>query len=315
VEDAGGWLARETAYRFADYAGLVADRLADRVARWITLNEPFIHMAFGYAVGLHAPGRALLLDALPVAHHQLLAHGLATAALRSRGVPEVLLTNNYTPVHPASDSEGDRTAAEVYDALHNRLFTDPVLLAKYPDVAPLTGVLPFVQDGDLAVISAPIDGLGVNYYTPSRIAQAEPGSPLPFQPMPIEGVPVTAFGWPVVPSGLHDLLLLQRKRYGAALPPIYITENGCSCHDEPAHDGAVHDPDRIAFLDGHLRAVHQAMADGVDVRGYYVWSLLDNFEWAEGYHQRFGLVYVDYETQARIPKDSYRWLRDTLAEQ
>ncbi|AXI80429.1 GH1 family beta-glucosidase [Peterkaempfera bronchialis] len=314
LEDRGGWLDRDTAHRFAEYAALVAERLADRIPAWITLNEPLVHMAEGYAFGSHAPGRALLLDALPVGHHQLLGHGLATAALRAHGAREVMVTNNCTPVRPASDSPEDTAAADVYDAFHDRFFNDPVLLGRYPDLSAvgLPADPPYLRDGDLETIGAPLDALGVNYYNPTRVAAAAPGSGLPFDLVPIEGVPTTAFGWPVVPEGLYDLLTGLRARYGAALPPIHITENGCSTEDAVDEDGRVRDTARIDFLDGHLRALHRAAKAGVDVRGYFVWSLLDNFEWAEGYHQRFGLVHVDYATQRRTPKDSYHWLRTAL---
>ncbi|WP_035844720.1 GH1 family beta-glucosidase [Kitasatospora azatica] len=318
LEDGGGWLARDTAYRFAEYAEIVADRLGDRVPAWITLNEPFVHMVFGYALGIHAPGRALMLDALPAAHHQLLGHGLAAAVLRERG-REVLIANNLTPVWPASDTPADLAAAEAYDALHNRLFTDPLLLGRYPDLSAygvgedLGGS---VRPGDLGLIAGPgpgLDGLGVNYYNPTRIAApAEPGG-LPFAEAEIEGVPRTAFGWPVVPDGLRELLVGLRERYGAALPPITITENGCSVADEPGPDGTVHDQRRIDYLAGHLDALGAAVAQGVDVRGYFTWSLLDNYEWAEGFNQRFGLVHVDFTTQRRTPKSSYAWYRELIA--
>ncbi|MGN9784195.1 GH1 family beta-glucosidase [Nonomuraea sp. ZG12] len=309
-QDRGGWLSRDTAHRFADYAALVAERLADRVAMWITLNEPFVHMAFGHALGMHAPGQALMLDALPVAHHQLLGHGLAVGALRAAGAEQVLITNNCTPVWPASDSEEDLAAAEAYDILHNRLFLDPLLLATYPDLSAY-GPLDFVRDGDLATIAAPLDGLGVNYYNPTRIA-APTEAGLPFTDAGITGHPTTAFGWPVVPDGLRELLVGLRARYGETLPPIYVTENGCSQSDVPGPDGTVDDQARIAFLDEHIQAVRRAQREGVDVRGYFVWSLLDNFEWAEGYHQRFGLVHVDFETLRRTPKASYAWLQGYL---
>jgi beta-glucosidase len=315
VEDEGGWLERQTAHRFADYAALAAERLADRVETWITLNEPFVVTAYGYALGMHAPGKALMLDALPTAHHQLLGHGLATAALRAAGARQVMITNNYSPAWPASEGDDDRAATRAYDILHNRLFTDPVLLGRYPDLSPFgLGGLACVRDGDLAVISAPLDGLGVNYYMPVRLS-ALPGSPLPFQLEPIPGYPVTAFGWPVVPAGLAELLGLLTERYGSALPPIYITENGCSHDDQPAEDGTVGDQFRIDYIDGHLRALHTAITAGADVRGYFHWTLADNFEWTEGFHQRFGLVYVDHETQARTPKASYAWYRDLIAAQ
>ncbi|MDH6132259.1 beta-glucosidase [Kitasatospora sp. MAA4] len=316
LEDGGGWLARDTAYRFAEYAEIVADRLGDRVPAWITLNEPFVHMVYGYALGVHAPGRTLMLDALPVAHHQLLGHGLAAAVLRERG-HEVMISNNLTPVWPASQAPADVAAAAAYDALHNRLFTDPLLLGSYPDLSAygvgedLGGS---VRPGDLKLISAPgLDGLGLNFYNPTRIAAPTESDGLPFAEAEIADVPRTAFGWPVVPDALRELLLDLRERYGAALPPITITENGCSVADEPAPDGTVNDQPRIDFMAGHLDALAAAIAQGVDVRGYFTWSLLDNFEWAEGYQQRFGLVHVDFETQVRTPKASYAWYRDLIA--
>jgi beta-glucosidase len=316
LEDEGGWLSRDTAYRFADYAQLAAERLADRIPLWITLNEPFVVMSMGYGLGTHAPGRTLLLGALPAAHHQLLGHGLATAALRSAGVRQVAITNNYAPAWPASDSPADVAAAAAYDTLQNRLFTDPVLLGAYPDLSAFgLGADPdYVRAGDLGLISGPIDVLGVNYYAPARLS-ALPDGPLPFQREPIPGYPVTAFGWPIVPAALRDLLLGLRERYGPALPPVYITENGCSTDDVVAPDGAVDDQPRIRYLDGHLRALHEAITSGVDVRGYLTWSLIDNFEWAEGYSQRFGIVHVNFATQQRTPKASFSWYRDFIAAQ
>ncbi|XTZ18735.1 GH1 family beta-glucosidase [Micromonospora echinospora] len=311
LEDTGGWLNRDTAHRFAEYADLVTARLGDRVRLWITLNEPFVHMSFGYGLGTHAPGRQLLFDAVPVAHHQLLGHGLAVAALRARTTGPVALTNNYSPVRVLGDTDADRAAGAAYDALHNRLFTDPVLGLGYP---PGLGPGPeVVRDGDLTTIATPIDVLGVNYYNPTGVRAPEEGSPLPFAQVDLDGYPRTAFDWPVVPEGLRELLVGLRDRYGDALPPIEITESGCAYDDEPDADGRVHDPERIAYLDGHLRAVRAAIDEGVDVRGYFVWSLLDNWEWAEGFTKRFGLVHVDVGTQARTPKSSYAWYRDLIA--
>jgi beta-glucosidase len=284
---------------------------------WITLNEPFVVTAFGYALGIHAPGRALMLDALPTVHHQLLGHGLATGALRAAGAAQVLLTNNYSPAWPASDSDADLAATRAYDILQNRIFTDPVLLGRYPDLSPFgigPGGLDCVADGDLEVISAPIDGLGVNYYMPTRLS-ALPDSPLPFQMEPIPGYPLTAFGWPVVPAGLTEMLISLRDWYGDALPPVYVTENGCSQPDEVGPDGAVDDPARIAYLDSHIRAVHEAIGEGVDVRGYFEWTFTDNFEWSEGYFQKFGLVHLDGQTQVRTPKSSFYWYQDMIAAQ
>ncbi|MFG1919949.1 GH1 family beta-glucosidase [Micromonospora sp. NPDC048898] len=311
LEDVGGWLHRDTAARFAEYADLTAARLGDRVRLWITLNEPFIHMSLGYGMGEHAPGRALLFDAFPVAHHQLLGHGLAVAALRSHTTSPVAIANNYSPVRVLGDRDADRAAGAAYEVLHNRLFTDPLLGRGYPE---LPGFDPgVVRPGDLDTIAAPIDVLGVNYYNPTGVRAAEEGSPLPFDLVPLDGYPRTAFDWPVAPDGLHELLGWLRDTYGDALPPIEITEGGCAYDDAPDAHGQVADPERIAYLDGHLRAVRAAIDDGVDVRGYFVWSLLDNWEWAEGFTKRFGLVHVDYATQTRTPKSSYTWLRDVIA--
>ncbi|MDG4796362.1 GH1 family beta-glucosidase [Micromonospora sp. WMMD1082] len=311
LEDAGGWLNRDTAPRFAAYADLVAARLGDRVKLWITLNEPFIHMSLGHGMGVHAPGRTLLFDAFPVAHHQLLGHGLAVAALRARGSGPVGIANNYSPVRTVGGSRADAAAAATYEALHNRLFTDPLLGRGYPTELGFDTAA--VRDGDLAVIAAPLDVLGVNYYHPTAVRAPEEDSPLPFDLVPLTGYPRTAFDWPVVPDGLRELLGWLHRSYGAELPPVQITESGCAYDDTPDADGRVHDPDRIAYLDGHLRAVRAAIDDGVDVTGYFVWSLLDNWEWAEGFTKRFGLVHVDYHTQRRTPKSSYAWLRDVIA--
>ncbi|MGI5205914.1 GH1 family beta-glucosidase [Spirillospora sp. CA-108201] len=305
LEDAGGWMERDTAYRFAEFSYLAAERLSDRVDMWITLNEPVVVTAYGYAFGVYAPGRTLLLDALPTAHHQLLGHGLAVNALRSRGARTVGLTNHYSPAWAASPA--DQPAADAFDAFMNRLFTDPVLLGRYPD---LMGDAPFIRSEDMSVIASPVDFLGVNYYNPTRIATPAEG-PLPFDIVDITGYPTTGMGWPIVPDAFLSLLRTLDSRYD--LPPLYITENGCSFADEPGPDGAVDDPSRIEFLDAHIAAMRTAVDEGVDIRGYFAWSLLDNFEWAEGYHPRFGLVHVDYETQKRTPKTSYGWYRDLIA--
>ncbi|UZJ31442.1 GH1 family beta-glucosidase [Streptomyces endophytica] len=317
VEDGGGWLVRETAEWFAAYADAVAARLGDRVERWITLNEPAELTLLGYGLGQHAPGRELLFGALPAAHHQLLGHGLAVQALRARGARSIGIANSHGPTWAASDAEEDRQAADLYDLLLNRLFAEPILLGRYPD-EDVAELLPGNVDDDLKVISQPLDWYGINYYQPSLVGRprgeaTEVGGTripegLPFTPQDIAGYPRTDFGWAVVPEGLTELLVGFRERYGKRLPPIVITENGCS------YEG-IDDRERIAYLDGHLRALHAAMTAGVDVRGYFVWSLLDNFEWAEGYARRFGLVHVDYATLKRTPKSSYRWFREVLREQ
>ncbi|MFJ6644520.1 GH1 family beta-glucosidase [Streptomyces sp. NPDC091290] len=310
------WLERDTAARFAAHVSRVADRLGDRVDKWITLNEPAEHTLLGHALGTHAPGRRLLFDALPVAHHQLLAHGLAVRALRAAGATDVGITNSHGPTWPASREQEDLEAADFYDLLLNRLFADPLLLGRYPDG--IEALMPGDVEADLKVIAEPLDFYGVNYYAPTRVGapqgtEIEFGgismpAELPFSVRDIEGVPTTDFGWPVVPEGLTEVLTGFRDRYGDRLPPVVVTENGCS------YEG-VDDQERIDYLDGHVRALHEALEAGVDVRGYFVWSLLDNFEWAEGYARRFGLVHVDFATQRRTPKASYRWFRDLVRAQ
>ncbi|MEU0333041.1 GH1 family beta-glucosidase [Streptomyces sp. NPDC006193] len=307
------WLQRDTAARFADHAAVVAARLGDRVTTWITLNEPAEHTLLGHAIGVHAPGERLLFDALPVAHHQLLAHGLAVRALRAAGAADIGIANSHSPVRPASGDPADVEAAGFYDVLLNRLFAEPVLLGRYPD--PMVELMPADAQADLEAVAEPVDWYGVNYYAPARVgAPGSGGAPsggpplpdgLPFRLREIEGRPVTDSGWPVVPEGLTDLLTGFHERYGDRLPPVVVTENGCSCE-------GIDDQERIAYLDAHVRALHDALEAGVDVRGYFVWSLLDNFEWAEGYARRFGLVHVDRDTLERTPKSSYHWFRNQL---
>lgn len=315
LEANGGWLTRDTAQRFADYAQIVADRLGDRVRHWYTINEPAMTTLEGYAIGTLAPGRQLLFGALPTAHHQLLAHGLAMPILRAAGAEAVGLTNNHTQVRPLTDSPADQQAAAIYDLVHNHLFSMPLLAATYPDIEAL-GLPPMpVQPGDLDLISAPTDFYGVNFYNPTTVSAAPEGSPIPFKRVPTPGAPVTGFGeeWPIVPEALTELLIGMKRQYGEALPPIIISENGAAFPDDLL-DGEVDDPDRIAYLDGHIRAVGDAIAAGVPVEEYTAWSLTDNFEWSEGFGQRFGLVYVDYDTGERTPKSSYHWYRALISE-
>jgi beta-glucosidase len=310
------WLDRDTAARFADYVTAVAARLGDRVGTWITLNEPAEHTLLGHAIGAHAPGGRLLFDALPVAHHQLLAHGLAVRALRAAGATDIGIANSHGPTWAASGEPADVEAAGFYDLLLNRLFAEPVLLGAYPDG--MGELMPGDVEEDLKVIAEPVDWYGVNYYAPSLVGAPGSGggeygglalpAELPFSVREIPGRPVTDFGWPVVPEGLTELLTGFRDRYGDRLPPVLITENGCS------YEG-LDDQDRITYLDAHIRALHRAVEAGVDVRGYFVWSLMDNFEWAEGYARRFGLVHVDRATLARTPKSSYHWFRELLRAQ
>ncbi|MET9882091.1 GH1 family beta-glucosidase [Streptomyces sp. NPDC006430] len=323
LEEQGGWLNRETAERFAAYASVVAQRLGDRVPMWITINEPAEVTLLGYGLGEHAPGKRLVFDALPAAHHQLLAHGLGVQALRAAGARGIGIAASHSPVWTDGEGDADRAAAELYDTLTNRLFADPILTGAYPEG--FSSLLPGPVTEDLKVISAPLDWYGVNYYNPMLVgaprATAAPAdfggieipSDLPFAIRQPEGYERTDFGWPVVPDGLRELLVTLRGRYGNRLPPLYITENGCSYGDGPdPATGRIADARRIAYHAGHLNALHRAMAEGVDVRGYFIWSILDNFEWAEGYRQRFGLVHVDYDTLERTPKDSYAWYRDVI---
>jgi len=320
LQDRGGWAVRETVDRFEEYAALVAARLADRVAHWCPVNEPSVVTMLGHALGIHAPGRTDLFGALPVAHHLLLGHGRAVRALREAGATSVGTATNHTPVWVAGDTDADRAGAEFYDVIWNRLFADPILLGSYPEG--YAELMP-IQDGDLAVISAPLDFYGLNYYNPTLVGgpgtAAEPAlgvdpavlEGLPFSIGVVEGYPTTDFGWPVVPDALREQLLLLKERY-PDLPPVHITENGCSYAMGPDAEGVVDDQPRIDYLDSHLRAVAQAIEEGVDVRGYWTWSLLDNWEWAEGFTQRFGLVHVDYATQARTPKRSFDWYAEVI---
>jgi beta-glucosidase len=300
----------------------VADRLADRVAHWMPVNEPNVVTTLGYATGVHAPGRTLMFDALPVAHHLLLGHGLAVGALRAAGATSIGCATNHTPVRAAGDTDADLDAAALYDVVWNKLFSEPMLRGRYPEG--FAELMPGPVAEDLRTIAAPLDFYGVNYYNPTRVAA--PGTDLvpvapaasaegmPFVLVELDGDhPRTDFGWPVVPEGLRDVLVSLHSDYGDALPPVYITENGCAYDDAPGPDGAIHDARRVDYLAAHLQAVSEAVDAGVDVRGYFTWSLLDNFEWAEGYTKRFGLVHVDYATQRRTPRDSFHWYRGVVA--
>ncbi|MEU6387915.1 GH1 family beta-glucosidase [Streptomyces sp. NPDC046939] len=327
LEDRGGWRVRGTAERFGEYAAIVAEHLGDRVPRWITLNEPWCSAFLGYSVGRHAPGAREGRGALAAAHHLLVGHGLAMKALRAAGVREAGITLNLDRNVPATDSAADRAAALRADTQHNLVWTEPLLAGRYPASEEdtwgelITGQ-DFRRDGDLALIGQPLDFLGINYYRPIMVTDAPHREPDPaarvatdnrYAEVGYPDVRRTAMNWPVVPASFTDLLTDLKAVYGDALPPIHITENGSAEHDVVAADGAVHDTDRVTYLHDHLAALRAAMDKGVDVRGYYVWSLLDNFEWALGYAKRFGIVRVDYTTQERTPKDSYRWYQKVIA--
>jgi beta-glucosidase len=315
LEDAGGWTVRGTVEAFAEYAGTVANALGDRVPMWITLNEPWVASFLGYGAGVHAPGRRDGRAALLAAHHQLCGHGRAAQVLRST-TGQVGITLNLLPTRPVSDSSEDVAAASRMDGCANRWFLDPVLTGSYPaDLVEWFGDAfdGVVAPADLESISAPIDFLGVNYYFRGHIRAGDRDDggdairpSLAAHRDPPSDIPTTAMGWPIEPDGLTELLVRLRRDY-PRLPPIYITENGAAFDDYVDPEGGVDDEERIAYLEGHLRALHDAITSGVDVRGYFCWSLMDNFEWAEGYAKRFGLVYVDYRTQQRIPKASAGW--------
>jgi beta-glucosidase len=303
LEDIGGWAERATAYHFAEYADVVAAALGDRVKHWATLNEPYCSSHFGYATGYMAPGRTSVDDGFAAAHHLLLGHGLAVERLRSR-MPdaEVGIVINFGPQHPASADPADAAAAAVKDALFNRWFVEPITGLGYPIDA--TGDVRWsgaeIHDGDLAVIAAPIDVLGVNYYTRSLVNADDT---LVTPPNPVTGI-----GWEIYPDGLGETLRWLHDRY--RFPRYLITENGAAMDDRPDATGFVDDQDRIAYLHDHLAVVHDLIADGIPIAGYFAWSLIDNFEWAWGYTQRFGLIRVDYETLERTPKASAHWYGD-----
>jgi beta-glucosidase len=312
LEDDGGWLNRTTVERFADYAAIVAERLVDRVDQWIPVNDPAIVTTLGYATGTHAPGKTLMFDAMPAAHHLLLAHGRAAIALRAAGGTGVGCANSHAPVWPASDDDADVGASKLFDAFWNGMYIEPMLLGRYPvDLEPLLEDV--IRDGDLATIRQPLDFYGVNYFTPFRMGAAGPDAPMPFEFRPVVGYPETDLHWSVVPDALREWLIMFRARLRAAVPPIYVTESGCAYDVAPDADGVIDDQARIDYHAAHLTAVAEAVRMGVDVRGYYAWSLLDNFEWAEGFGARFGLVHVDRETQERTKKRSFQWYADLAA--
>ncbi|MFE7449075.1 GH1 family beta-glucosidase [Streptomyces griseus] len=322
LEDAGGWPARDTALRFAEYAALAHEALGDRVEHWTTLNEPWCSAMLGYAHGVHAPGRRDLGDAMRAVHHLLLGHGLAVGALRDaagNNPLELGITLNLGTATPETDSAADREACRRADGMGARLYLDPLVHGRYPEdvVADLAAQhieLP-VREGDPAAIAAPLDVLGVNFYRGMRFSGVtEDGSATGADGLPVTRVverdlPRTAMDWEITPTELTDLLVRLQRDY--ALPTV-ITENGAAFDDTVAADGSVPDADRTAYLADHIAAVVAARAQGADVRGYFAWSLLDNFEWAYGYDKRFGIVRVDYDTQVRTLKDSAKWYRDTI---
>ena len=335
LQDRGGWLERDSAEHFADFAAAAHGALGDLVTSWTTLNEPWCAAFLGHGSGVHAPGLRVGSRAARAAHHLLLGHGLAVDAIRAGGTPaSVGVTLNLYSVRPASDTEGDRDAARRVDGLQNRFFLEPVLTGRYPeDVVRDLGEQEWFAEhaGDLAQVHRPIDFLGVNYYSRHTVAAPAPSGDAdggadggadgvlgPAFPGSEDvrtvdtGAPRTHMGWPVVPEGMVDVL--EQAHALAPALPLFITENGSAYPDTVAEDGAVHDEERLRYLQRHVEACALARERGVPLQGYFVWSLMDNFEWAWGFSRRFGLVRVDYGTQERTLKDSGRWLRAFLRE-
>jgi beta-glucosidase len=332
LEDRGGWTIRDTAQRYAEYVEIVANALGGDVDRWITLNEPWCSSWLGYGSGRHAPGISDIGKAAAATHHLLYAHGLAVPILRATSPDaKVGITLNLGDFQPGSQHELDMAAARRADGNLNRIFLDPLFRGQYPDdmlehyqnASPGFSV---VRDGDLGLISAPIDFLGVNYYFPSTVvdetrtkearvagyfvAQDDQFPDLRLRGIDTPGREKTAMDWEIEASGLTSLLIRVRDEYTTL--PIFITENGAAFDDYVDPNGDVKDDDRVAYLQEHISAVHDAIDAGVNVQGYFVWSLLDNFEWALGYSRRFGIVWVDYPSGARLTKQSFAWYRDTI---
>nr|3CMJ_A Chain A, Beta-glucosidase [uncultured bacterium] len=312
VEDEGGWLSRESASRFAEYTHALVAALGDQIPLWVTHNEPMVTVWAGYHMGLFAPGLKDPTLGGRVAHHLLLSHGQALQAFRalSPAGSQMGITLNFNTIYPVSAEPADVEAARRMHSFQNELFLEPLIRGQYNQATLMAypNLPEFIAPEDMQTISAPIDFLGVNYYNPMRVKSSP-------QPPGIEVVqvesPVTAMGWEIAPEGLYDLLMGITRTYGKL--PIYITENGAAFDDQPDQSGQVNDPQRVGYFQGHIGAARRALADGVDLRGYYAWSLLDNFEWAEGYSKRFGIIYVDFETQQRTLKQSAQWYRDVIA--
>jgi beta-glucosidase len=324
LQERGGWRSRETAYAFTKYTDAVAARLGDRVTRWITLNEPWCSAYLGHGSGVHAPGLCDMQAAVDSGHHLLLAHGLAVQILRERvgtHIP-IGITLNLMPIYASDTRQETRAAQDRLDHFHNRWFLDPIFRGAYPEhlFATLGAAAPPVEPGDSEMIAAPLDFLGVNYYSRLLVAAAEDGEARPDAPPglrgfeivgPVPGSQYTEMGWEVYPDGLVDLLIHVQRDYQPRA--ILVTENGSAFDDVWDGSDRVRDESRLLYLRKHLEALAVARMLGVRVDGYFVWSLLDNFEWAEGYLRRFGIVYVDYGSQRRIIKDSGRWYADFVA--
>lgn len=320
LQDEGGWTVRSTAEAFAEYADVLSRHLGDRVKNWITHNEPWCASFLSHQIGEHAPGWQDWPAAIKAAHHILLSHGLAVPLIRQNSpAAEVGITLNFSWVEAASNGSADINAARWFDGHFNRWFTEPLYGRQYPAdiVATFENHFPngldFIRPGDLDTIATPTDFLGVNYYTRAVMRDTSPTNTTP--QTRFDDLPKTEMGWEVYPAGLYSLL--NRLHFEYQPPKLYITENGCSYSDGPTTngDGNRHVPDgrRLAYLRDHFIAAHKAMRNGVPLAGFFVWSFMDNFEWAKGYLQRFGIVWVDYESQERIAKDSALWYRDLIA--
>ena len=314
LDDLGGWLNRDIAGWFADYAAVVTRTLGDRVALWATINEPWVVSDAGYLHGTHAPGHASVAEAPLASHNLLRAHGAGLQAIRAEGGRQAGLVVNLEPKYPASDRAADLAATRRADAYMNRQFLDPVFLGRYPEeMSDIYGAdWPVFPEADFALISEPLDFLGINYYS-RGVVRSDPGElPLRASKVRQDGALHTTLDWEVYPAALTEALVWVSSRYRRV--PLYITENGAAFEDPPETDATLlPDPLRVQYLEDHLRAAHQALRQGVDLRGYFAWSLLDNFEWGAGYSQRFGLYHVNFATQRRTPKASARFYADVIA--
>ena len=311
LEDQGGWPDRMVVDAFVEFADVVTRALGDRVKNWTTFNEPWVSAFVGYEEGRHAPGISNMETAVAAAHHLMVSHGLAVPVIRDNCPnANVGIVLNLTPQEPASPSIADRIAATWVDGYINRWFLDALVGRGYPQdmVDSFGNELDFIQPGDMAAIAVPLDYLGINYYT-RGIARSDEISEAENLPQTVfQGDEITEMDWEVYPKGLYNML--GRLHFDYNFPVIYITENGAAFPDEVGPDGQVDDQDRLSYIKRHLEMTHKAIQIGVPVKGYFAWSFLDNFEWAFGYTKRFGIVYVDYETQKRIPKSSAKWYRD-----
>ena len=303
LQDEGGWVKRTTAYAYADYAEIVAKRLGDRVGAWITLNEPWCSAYLGYGLGIHAPGIQNMQAATDAAHH--------LPRIRATSSAQVGITLNFTPGYANDETPETQRALQLYDATDTRWFLEPIVRGSYPELlfAALNTEQPPIEQGDLQTIATPIDFLGVNNYSRSLIRGHSPSIIEKIAPVPEACYTDTA--WEIYPDGLSDLLIRLHREY--ALPKIYITENGAAFKDQWHGEDQVHDPHRIDYLRAYIAGVARAIKQGAPVRGYFTWSLLDNYEWADGYSKRFGIVYVDYKSQRRVIKDSGHWYANLLA--